>query len=92
PMLASTPASILNHKTDKSGIPFDSVKGGTALATSKDRGSILSQIAPVWTALERQSDEGSHLRRANSNSHIKNGRMAATRRSQASRSFTICAA
>ncbi|MER8684363.1 hypothetical protein, partial [Mesorhizobium sp. M1405] len=31
PMLASTPASILNHKTDKSGIPFDSVKGGTAL-------------------------------------------------------------
>jgi hypothetical protein len=25
-MLASTPASILNHKTDKSGIPFDSIK------------------------------------------------------------------
>jgi hypothetical protein len=25
-MLASVPASILNHKSDKSGIPFDSVK------------------------------------------------------------------
>jgi hypothetical protein len=25
-MLASIPASILNHKSDKSGIPFDSVK------------------------------------------------------------------
>ncbi|MER9229958.1 hypothetical protein NKI39_30965, partial [Mesorhizobium sp. M0664] len=40
----STPASILNHKTDKSGIPFDSVKGGTALAiaaiASKDHSEI----------------------------------------------------
>ncbi|ESZ24660.1 hypothetical protein X733_31760 [Mesorhizobium sp. L2C067A000] len=25
-MLASTPASILNHKIDKAGIPFDSIK------------------------------------------------------------------
>ncbi|MER9417504.1 hypothetical protein NKI95_16185, partial [Mesorhizobium sp. M0306] len=39
PMLASTPASILSHKTDKSGIPFDSVKGGTALAVKAVCGS-----------------------------------------------------
>ncbi|MER8471724.1 hypothetical protein NKH23_20315, partial [Mesorhizobium sp. M1328] len=37
PMLASTPASILNHKTDKSGIPFDSVKGGTALKQFQEK-------------------------------------------------------
>ena len=30
-MLASYPASILNHKTGLNGIPFDSVKGGNAL-------------------------------------------------------------
>ncbi|MBB2788084.1 UNVERIFIED_ORG: hypothetical protein GGD43_003298, partial [Rhizobium esperanzae] len=32
PMLASTPASILNHKTAKNGIPSDSAKIGSALA------------------------------------------------------------
>ncbi|WP_260683900.1 NrsF family protein, partial [Rhizobium laguerreae] len=31
-MLASTPASILNHKTSKNGIPADSTKSGYALA------------------------------------------------------------
>ena len=31
-MLASPPASILNHKMDRNGIPSDSVKAGTALA------------------------------------------------------------
>ena len=31
-MLASTPASILNHKTAKNGIPSDSAKIGNALA------------------------------------------------------------
>ncbi|WP_206679920.1 hypothetical protein, partial [Rhizobium changzhiense] len=31
PMLASTPASILNHKTAKNGIPSDSTKSGYAL-------------------------------------------------------------
>ncbi|WP_206113432.1 hypothetical protein, partial [Rhizobium laguerreae] len=31
-MLASTPASILNHKTPKIGIPSDSTKSGYALA------------------------------------------------------------
>ncbi|WP_080635693.1 hypothetical protein [Rhizobium leguminosarum] len=30
-MLASTPASILNHKTHKNGIPSDSTKSGYAL-------------------------------------------------------------
>ncbi|WP_221963581.1 hypothetical protein, partial [Rhizobium laguerreae] len=30
-MLASTPASILNHKTSKNGIPADSTKSGYAL-------------------------------------------------------------
>ncbi|AIC29778.1 hypothetical protein IE4771_PB00043 (plasmid) [Rhizobium etli bv. mimosae str. IE4771] len=30
-MLASTPASILNHKTAKNGIPSDSTKSGYAL-------------------------------------------------------------
>jgi hypothetical protein len=30
-MLASDPASILNHKSSKTGIPFDSVKQRTAL-------------------------------------------------------------
>lgn len=30
-MLASTPASILNHKTAKNGIPSDSAKIGSAL-------------------------------------------------------------
>ncbi|WP_222056291.1 hypothetical protein, partial [Rhizobium laguerreae] len=32
-MLASTPASILNHKTSKNGIPADSTKSGYALVT-----------------------------------------------------------
>ncbi|WP_206679929.1 hypothetical protein, partial [Rhizobium changzhiense] len=32
PMLASTPASILNHKTAKNGIPSDSTKSGYALS------------------------------------------------------------
>ncbi|WP_222056344.1 hypothetical protein, partial [Rhizobium laguerreae] len=33
-MLASTPASILNHKTSKNGIPADSTKSGYALVAS----------------------------------------------------------
>ncbi|WP_222055701.1 hypothetical protein, partial [Rhizobium laguerreae] len=33
-MLASTPASILNHKTSKNGIPADSTKSGYALGGS----------------------------------------------------------
>lgn len=31
-MLASSPASILNHNIDETGIPLDSAKFGTALA------------------------------------------------------------
>ncbi|WP_222055893.1 hypothetical protein, partial [Rhizobium laguerreae] len=36
-MLASTPASILNHKTSKNGIPADSTKSGYALTGSTSR-------------------------------------------------------
>lgn len=34
-MLASPPASILNHKMDRNGIPSDSVKAGTALVLGR---------------------------------------------------------
>ena len=37
-MLASYPASILNHILRPSGIPFDSFKDGNALAAPAGRG------------------------------------------------------
>lgn len=57
-MLASTPASILNHKTAKNGIPSDSTKSGYALMSAfsrdkhchwsldGDRGSLLPRLLP----------------------------------------------
>ncbi|WP_246727225.1 hypothetical protein, partial [Rhizobium leguminosarum] len=36
-MLASTPASILNHKTPKNGIPADSTKSGYALEQFQEK-------------------------------------------------------
>ncbi|WP_222370356.1 hypothetical protein, partial [Rhizobium leguminosarum] len=48
-MLASTPASILNHKTSKNGIPADSTKSGYALNNAKPqtgrRGQYRGQMA-----------------------------------------------
>ncbi|MES0039645.1 hypothetical protein NKJ74_31185 [Mesorhizobium sp. M0046] len=54
--MASTPASILNHKTDKSGIPFDSVKGGTALGRLFRTTAPAHPIWPVLSARRRPAE------------------------------------
>ncbi|WP_210307616.1 hypothetical protein, partial [Rhizobium leguminosarum] len=59
PMLASTPASILNHKTAKNGIPSDSAKIGSALA---DIGEISRRTGHFFAVIGgRRSHSGSSL-------------------------------
>ncbi|WP_221949357.1 hypothetical protein, partial [Rhizobium laguerreae] len=52
-MLASTPASILNHKTSKNGIPADSTKSGYALKHETENRFSAKRLAveeTAWTA------------------------------------------
>ena len=43
-MLASYPASILNHIPPRSGIPFDSFKTGNALVSGLRRGDLVEAV------------------------------------------------
>ena len=57
-MLASYPASILNHIPPRSGIPFDSFKTGNALRRNGNAGSDQSsQIFRLDYAGEFSADE-----------------------------------